>query len=313
MTYREEPRKWKLAAFLTALTLVFLLAIFTVVISMYYAGIVIRPPRKTVEPININIAYPYSSVSFRSRDDMVQLYGWHFSPNKTENALIIAHEFGGNRFPFGMDTIELIDAMAAAGYNALTFDMRNSGNTEEGISAFGLREKYDVLGAVDYMRKAGYTNVAVLGVSTGANAAAAAGAESEKSEIGALILDSPIVDMRKFIMRLVREKNPDLPDFPFDFEIQAFAGFYAAANISDANAAHSLDMYMPRPVQLIYGNNDEIVSHDEITGLYDDYMNRAVGKISIWSVPGAGHGECFYTARDEYLERVMTFLRRVFQ
>ena len=312
MTVREVTRKWRRFVFLAVFMLAVVFAIVTAIVSMYYAGEVIRPARSAVEPINKNIAFPYTSISFKSRDETAQLYGWHFNAKKTDRALIIVHGFGGNRFPFGLETIDLIETAVSADFNVLVFDMRNSGNAEEGISAFGLHEKYDVLGAVDYLRNAGYSSIAVLGVSTGANAAAAAGAMAGTDEIAALILDSPIVDTRNFVMRLVGVMNPDLPEFPFNYEIEAFTGFYLGAGVSGADAAVGLDGFMPRPVQLIYGNNDEIVSLEEITALYDDYMSRAVGKISIWYVQGAAHGDCFNAAKDEYLERVATFLRRVF-
>ena len=280
--------------------------------SLFYAGLVIHPDQSAVTPINKNIAYPYTSVSINSRDENVQLNGWHFNAKNTANILIIVHGFGGNRFPFGEQTLEFIDAIIENDFNVLVFDLRNSGGNAAGMSAFGLHEKDDVLGAVDYAKSAGYENIALLGVSSGANAAAMAGAEASVEEIGALILDSPIVDIRSFILRLVHDINPKLPEFPFNIEVPAFVGLYLNGDVHDANPAGNLDKFMPRNVQIIYGNNDEIVSLSDITDLYEGYMSRAVGKISIWNVPGAGHGECFQTARDEYIERVAAFLRRVF-
>ena len=308
--------KWKRFAFLALLFFAFAYFVVTGAMSLFYAGEVIRPEQTTVAPIDRNIAYPYTSVSFRSRDDSaresVPLNGWHFNATNTANILIIVHGFGGNRFPFGERTLDFIEAIIANDFNVLVFDLRNSGGSGSGASAFGLHEKYDVLGAVDFARNAGYKNIALLGVSTGANAAAMAGAEASMEEVGALILDSPIVDTGNFIMYLIRGINPKLPDFPFNFETPVFTGLYLNGDIRDTNAAVNLDGFMPRNVQLIYGNNDEIVTLSEITALYDGYMSRAVGKISIWNVPGAGHGECFYTAGDEYIERVAVFLRRVF-
>ena len=304
--------KWKRYAFLVLLFFLFLYFIITGAMSLYYAGEVIRPSQSPVAPIDRNIAYPYTSMSFRSREDNVLLNGWYFNAKNTNGILIIVHGFGGNRFPFGERTLDFIEAIIANDFNVLAFDLRNSGGSGSGTSSFGLHEKNDVLGAVDYARSAGYENIAILGVSTGANAAAIAGAQASVEEVGALILDSPIVDMSNFIMNLVREINPKLPDFPFGIEAPIFTGLYINGDIRDANAAKNLDGFMPRHVQIIYGNNDEIVSLADITGLYEGYMSRAVGKISIWNVPGASHGECFYAAGDEYIERVVTFLKRVF-
>lgn len=317
LAFSGATHRWKRYVLLVALFIVFFYLVVTGVVSMYYAGVVIRPAQSPVTPIDRNLAYPYSSVFFKSREDKsrgdaVTLGGWLFNAGKTDSALIIAHGFGGNRFPFGGQTLDLIDAMAAINFNVLVFDMRNSGASEAGVSAFGLHEMNDVLGAVDYMRNAGYTHIAVLGVSTGANAAALAGGVAAPDEIGALILDSPIVDMRRFIMRLVRGMNPKLPEFPFAYEVPMMVGVYINGSVPDANLVTNLNKYMPRPVQLIHGNNDEIASLAEITAVYDSYMSGAVGRISIWNVPGAGHAECFPTARDEYIGRVSAFLQRAF-
>ena len=311
--YREAPPRWKRYAFLAALFFLFVYFIVTGAMSLYYASRVIHPAQSPVTPINKNIAYPYTSVSFVSRDGSTQLSGWHFNAKNTANALIIVHGFGGNRFPFGEQTLDFVDAIIENDFNVLVFDLRNSGGGgAAGMSAFGLHEKDDVLGAVDYAKNAGYENIALLGVSSGANAAAMAGAEASVEEIGALILDSPIVDINSFILRLIREINPELPDFPFNVEVPVFVGLYLNGDVHNANPAGNLDKFMPRNVQIIYGNNDEIVSLSDITELYDGYMSRAVGKISIWNVPGAGHAECYTAARDEYIERVAAFLRRVF-
>jgi fermentation-respiration switch protein FrsA (DUF1100 family) len=240
------------------------------------------------------------------------LSGWHFNARHTKNAVIIVHGFGENRFPFGDQTLDLIEALIDIDFNVLVFDLRNSGGAEPGISTFGLHEKNDVLGAVDYIRNAGYERIALLGISTGANAAAIAGAATSIEDVEALILDSPIVDIRGFIMGLVREKNPRLPEFPFNYGVPLLTGLYLIADVLDANAARNLYEFIPRSVLLIHGNNDEIVSMAENTALYDGYMSRAVGKISVWNVPGAGHGESFYSSKDEYLERITSFLARVF-
>ena len=309
---RNETFRWKRYTFFAVLFFLFIYIIITGLMSVSYAGQVIRPARSPAAPIKKNIAYPYTSVTFRSRDNTILLSGWHFNAKKTNNALIIVHGFGSNRFPFGEETLDFIEAIIAADFNVLTFDLRNSGGMGVGTSAFGLHEKDDVLGAFDYMRNAGYRNIALLGISTGANAAAIAGAEAPTEDVGALILDSPIVDMRSYIMSLVHEINPKLPEFPFDYATPLFVGLYLNGDVLDANAAGNLDKFMPRNVQLIYGNNDEIVSLSEINGLYNGYMSRAVGKISIWNVPGAGHGECYKTDKDEYIERVTSFLRRAF-
>ncbi|MDR3121282.1 MAG: alpha/beta fold hydrolase [Clostridiales bacterium] len=315
IAFREVSLKWKRYVFLAAVVLAFLYALISVGLSVYYAGRVIHWPLSPVAPIKQNLAYEYSAVSFRSREEegSVLLRGWHFRPNKTDRAVILVHEFGGNRFPFDMDTLDLISAFAREGFNTLVFDLRNSGDAEAGMTAFGLREKADVLGAVSYMQNVGgYKNIVLFGLSTGANTAAMAAAETSPAEVGALILDSPIVDMRQFILYRVREWSPQLPDFPFRYTIPMMTEVYLNGDAARADIGTNLDACVPRPVLLIHGNNDEIVSKSDATAVYDRYLTQAVGRISIWNVPGVGHAEAFFREREEYIERITAFLRRVY-
>jgi pimeloyl-ACP methyl ester carboxylesterase len=310
VAFREVRLKWKRYVLFAAAAAFFFYAVFAGALSLYYASALIHPRVSPVSPIKENIGFEYSSVSFKSADEAITLRGWLFGPRTAKSALILVHGFGGNRFPFGMDTLDIVAAMSGIGYSVLAFDLRNSGDSTRSVSTFGMHEKNDVLGAVAYMKGLGCKNIVLHGVSTGANAAALAASQTPTADVAALILDSPVVRVSSFVLREMRERFPRAPDFPFRHTVPLMTGLYLNGDIDDADIGAALSGFVPRPVMLIHGDNDEIASKADITAVYDAYLAQAVGRISLWSVRGAGHAETFGADRAAYLERVEAFLAR---
>ena len=310
--FKEVTLKWKRYVLLVLVIALFLYAITTVVMSVFFAQELLHPPVNPVEPIKENIAFEYSSVSFKSKDDTTTLRGWIYTPCDTSNVVILVHGLASNRFPFGMDTLDIVSTYANINFNVLVFDLRNSGNANATISTFGLSEKDDVLGAISYAKTLGYKNIVLHGFSTGANTAIMAASDAAEESVGAVILDSPIVDIRRFIMFHVHQKHPDLPNFPFQYTIPLFVSLYTNNDIYNAELEKNLMEFIPRPVLLIHGDRDELVLKEDISDVYEHYLTLAVGKISLWHVPGAGHAEPFSTETDAYLQKIAGFLARLY-
>jgi alpha-beta hydrolase superfamily lysophospholipase len=308
--FRGVTLKWKRYVVFAAAAAFFFYAAFSGAMSLYYAGMVIHPEARPVAPIKENIGVEYISVSFRSAEDAVTLRGWLFGPRSSASAMILVHGFGENRFQFGADTIDVVKAMMDIGYDVLAFDLRNSGDSTPGVFTFGVHEKYDVLGAIAYARGLGYKNIVLHGVSTGANAAALAASETSMGEVGAVILDSPVVDIREYVLYSVRKRFPKAPDFPFRYTTPVMVGLYVNGDIERAGIGEGLAGFAPRPVLLIHGDNDDIVPKAEIMSVYNSYMERAVGQISLWNVRGAEHSAAFYVDREAYIDRIRTFIQR---
>ena len=310
--FKEVTLKWKRYVVLVLVASLFIYAIATIAMSVYYSREVIHPTPQPVVSIKENIAFDYSSVSFRSRDDITTLRGWLFNPVKKSKVVVLVHGFGGNRFPFAMETLDLIEAYAGVGFDTLVFDLRNSGDAEPTLSTFGLEEKDDVIGAINYLKGQGYKNIVLHGFSTGANAAVMAASQAPTELVGAVILDSPIIDVNKFVMYNIRLDHPKLPTFPFQYTIPLMLSLYTNNNIYGANLEENLLAFIPRQVLLIHGDNDEIVSKFDTTQVYNKYLGLAVGKISIWNVAGAKHAQGFMADRDGYLERITALIQRVY-
>ena len=145
------------------LFLVFLLlgAIY-VAICYIFAQMTLNPSRQPVAASPADYGLEYEEVEFDSLEGL-RLKGW-FIPGDPRKVLLLTHPMNCNRHGFlvrntsavvGVKTdIELllsVQALNRAGYSVLTFDFRNHGASEDGMTGVGLNECQDVLGALDYL------------------------------------------------------------------------------------------------------------------------------------------------------------------
>ena|ERR1035438_5290950 len=128
------------------------------------------------------LAAAQQSVSFATQDGGViyaDMYG------KGDRAVVLAHGGRFNKESWG----DQARAMAAAGFRVLAIDLRGEGKSRGGTEGSSAEEgrRFDVLGAVHYLRKTGARSVSVVGASMGGDYAAEA-AETEPEAIDRLVL-----------------------------------------------------------------------------------------------------------------------------
>ncbi len=148
----------------------------------------------------------YEDVSFTSRNDQVALSGWFIPARNSDRAVVFVHgkdscrscEFSNHSLDFASDLHE-------RGFNVFMFDLRGHGQSSAARVSFGLLEKNDVLGAVDWLRDRGFApgRIGVLGVSLGS--ASAAYAAAEEPAIGALVIDSGFADFGMLAGAIIRQ------------------------------------------------------------------------------------------------------------
>jgi len=133
----------------------------------------------------------YQDVRFPSRGSDAQIAGW-FMPNSNSNrAVILVHGKDVSRAAeFAGKFIDLGTALERGGFNVLMIDLRGHGQSSDAQFSFGLNERRDVEGAVDWLKGQGFKSgsIGVLGVSLGA--ASSIGATADDTDIGALVEDS---------------------------------------------------------------------------------------------------------------------------
>lgn len=155
----------------------------------------------------------YEVVSFPSADG-VPLEAW-FIPRAGSNKLIIANQplwfnryglpahlepwksIGGPLNAFEVDYISDYNILHAAGYNVLTYDMRNlglSGSANGGVGSGGRFEARDVIGSIDYAKSTPRLKHMTIGLFSrcqGCNATIFAMAQSPRTFEGVRCMVSP--------------------------------------------------------------------------------------------------------------------------
>jgi pimeloyl-ACP methyl ester carboxylesterase len=129
---------------------------------------------------------PFESVEFDSPDGVI-LRGWLLRGLPEQPSVVLCHDQGEDRTSLVTTAV----ALRQSGFSVLMFDFRGHGESGGSSTTLGLLEKRDVLGAVEFLNRAGdvdTSRVGVYGVGMGAHAAVLASAEL--SEVRVLVLDS---------------------------------------------------------------------------------------------------------------------------
>ncbi len=265
-----------------------------------------RPRRDFAEMINPGTyswqsALAYQDVNFSARGDDATIAAWYIPVADATRAVVLVHGKDSSRTSeFLGRFIELAAGLHARGFAVLMIDLRGHGRSSDSFAGFGLTERRDVLGAVDWLRARGFApaQVGLLGVSMGG--AAALGAMAEDVSIGALVTDSAFSDVvdaaRTIWTRLTR--TPGQLIYPGLWLAHVISGvdFWAARPIDDLRRIGA------RPVLLIQGADDFLVPVAQARAL-----NTASPTSQYWEVAGADHGGSFRVQPMEYVERVATF------
>jgi pimeloyl-ACP methyl ester carboxylesterase len=129
-----------------------------------FAQLTLNPKRQPVVASPAKYGLQYEDVEFHSPDGLC-LKGW-FIPGDPRKVLLVTHPMYCNRHGFlvrnkspfvaaktDVDLLLSMKALNRAGYSILTFDFRNHGESDDGLTGVGLNEYQDVLGALEYLER----------------------------------------------------------------------------------------------------------------------------------------------------------------
>jgi len=285
---------------LVVILLITLTALIISIISIKTAMTLTKPERSELPVFSANIVPEYDSISFRDINNEVTLKGWFFISPESNKTIILAHGYGSNRLPFGEDTIGLIKSFLNEGYNLMTFDFRNSGESEGDVTSVGYFEKSDLLGAIEYAKKRGSDEIVLLGFSMGASTAILAAAESQ--DVDAVIADSPFSDLTSYLDENLSVWS-NLPSF-FNKTTLFTMKLLTGVDTKDVSPVNEIGKIYPRPVLLIHSTDDELipVKHSYI-------LKEASGdNVELWETSGASHIKTYKEYPDEYIKKVLDFI-----
>jgi dipeptidyl aminopeptidase/acylaminoacyl peptidase len=225
--------------------------------------------------------------------------------------VVLVHGYGANRADPTAGLLGLARDIRDRNYGLLMFDMRSSGESAGKRNSAGFYERFDLLGALDYLTERGASRdrIGVLGHSMGA--AVALMACTTPDTAAAVVADSSFADLwlmikraQKGVGRALTVVNPGM---------SAASRLLFGVHISDISPAKSLAL-SESPVLIIHGGEDSVVPPDHAMLLAkaagSNFVELENASDKLWIVPGAGHLEAYRVAKDEYVEKVASFFDR---
>jgi len=258
-----------------------------------------RPPDAPDTPANHGL--PYEVVHFPSRYK-AQIEGWWIPREQARGTLILCHGQNGS-----MDAdISQALPLYQAGYNILMFNFRAHGQSEGKFVTFGVFEKEDLLGAIDFLhREKGIERVGVIGFSMGAAVAMIAAALTDK--IAVLVLDGVFY---KFLHTLEAWWRQHYAFPPLDKLLAQMMIIGASVRTNTRMfqvsprlwAKHIRDV----PTLFIHAERDTFVTQAQIEQLAHDLQAPS----KIWIAPDAAHRQAYHQHPDAYMAEVLAWLEQ---
>ena len=320
---RRNPFVMRLALVLSILAIII---VSFIALTVFSSNRLMNIGRNEVTNVPSNILPSYSTTSFQSADGQTSLQGWFFKTKNPISTIIVVHDAGSNRLPFGVEMIDMIENWLENGYNVFLFDQRNSGTSGGDICTYGYLEWQDVLGAVSIVRQISVTtNVILFGMGTGCTSSLLAYANLppegagentlsqysqeiknlgfDRSYVIGMILDSPAKESDDYIKPEVVQREPlgFLTKYSVPYAIRVSSG---GTNISLAAEIARL----PIPVLILYGGHDTFVGADKIDQIIKE-RNRLNSSITrSVMVSGSGYLEEYSINKNLYIDTVNDFL-----
>lgn len=289
--------------------LVVLLLIAYFGIGFYAAGEVIKPERISIDPNNnpARVGLEYEDVRLKSRGDNVDIAAWYIPSDENRRVILFVHGRNANRtamFDEGSsEEGHLPDfalALHNAGFSVMAIDLRGHGDSGPSVWSFGIKERNDVLGAVDWLVEKGYRSgeIGVYGLSLGS--AASIGAANEDPRITALVSDSVFADLNPLIQSQWEAESglPKIFLYPTLWMVQLRYGF----DLTKAVPMNEIDDIADRPILLIHCTTDE-----EVPVSHVEMLKAAAPSAETWLIPGCPHSEAYNAIPEEYTDRVVKY------
>ncbi len=244
----------------------------------------------------------FEDVEFVSRRGDVTLSGWYINPDSGKPTLIFVHGMGSRRS--GDRAVELAARLVGRGFSVLLFDLRGHGSSGGDKASGGYYERWDLLGAFDFLVGRGVPRerIGVVGFSMGAGTALLAAAE--EPAIRALVADSPFANASDRIADEAARKTifPRwiMPIFLPTARLMAsqIYGIDIGAVVPE-DAAKRLSY----PILVIHGMADTRIPFEQAVRVH----KAAHPQSDIWLVPEVDHVDAFLTHPEEYVERMASY------
>ena len=277
------------------------------------ARFLLRPPRmsdgkaawvlKRLTPLDLGLSF--TPLNFMIRDEMnkspLQIAAWWIPQDSSNRTVILLHGYADAK----VGAIAWAPMFHELGYNILALDLRAHGESGGEISTGGWWERHDLNQILNdlparYPQQA--QHVVLFGASLGAAVAAAVAAE--RSDIDALILESPFADFRH-----AASANFHLLSIEIPLLHRIAIALAEKMAHADFAALRPLDL-IPKsraPLLIIQGEQDLLTSPQDQQDLERAIQQRADGS-TYWRLENVPHLMPLASDPTEYRHRIADFL-----
>jgi fermentation-respiration switch protein FrsA (DUF1100 family) len=248
------------------------------------------------------LGYRFDRVSFQSTDG-VALAGWWIpalqqstrpgaaDTDPIERTIVICHGLAANK----SNQLVISRSFVPDGYNVLIFDFRAHGDSGGQLSSIGNLERYDVLGAVKWLREnRAEQSRRIYGVGISMGAAALIGAAAEPSDEGRAFDAIAVYDTFDSLPALTHHIAQARFVPPLNWLVTWFALPFASAqtgaDLMHFNPGKLVQDVWPRPVMVIHGTNDEVIEFQNGLNLFN---SASAPKEKLW-INGANHNSVIH-------------------
>jgi pimeloyl-ACP methyl ester carboxylesterase len=280
-------------AFKIAWRLLFYPALVYVFLSLLFFWLYAHPKRYIGAYQPADFGFKPEAVTLQTADG-VKLDAW-FIPHKTsKKAVIICHGY-----PMDKGDVLGLTVFLAREFNLLYFDFRATGRSGGLFSTGGARETRDIDAAVKFLESRGFTRgVGAFGFSMGA----ASVLLSQNPAIKARVLDAPFADLGGELDYIFRPWGAWRR--PLLVLMKTWSLVFMGVNINSVSPVKSAAA-LTTPILLVHGDADRQVPTENSVRI-----KAANPAAELWIVKGAGHGENWYRAGNEYEKRLKAFFNK---
>jgi len=256
--------------------------------------------RKLPEETPADYNLPYEDVTVTNPDGM-NLAGW-FIPSENGAVIIMQHGYKSTR----KELLNEAEMMHRHGYGALITSIRAHDYSEGELITLGVYETADMEAWYQYLIARDDIDpqkIGILGNSYGGMLSIQYAAQNEN--IKAVVANSAFSSMPDTVATSVTHFT-NLPEFPFVPLIVFWAETDTGVKMEEIDATKWIPLISPRPVFLMQGGADTVISPQSGQRLYD----AAREPKELWFDPELGHVEFDKERPEEYEARVSAFFDR---
>ncbi|MBX7219810.1 MAG: MFS transporter [Blastocatellia bacterium] len=294
-----RPLWLRLVRSTVAIVLIFVVVVIPYALSFVVTKAGTRPDERIRTDTPAGLGAQFQDVQFVSSDGNT-LSGWYLPATKENVTIVMTHGLFRSRY----ELLERGVRLWKAGYGVVLYDLRRHGKSPAEFATSGYTERHDVLGALEFARKAAPGHkIVLLGISMGATATLLAAAETK--DVAAVIAESSFLSFSETAWRHVGlAKLPRIPVAPMVIGLTAWRmNFFPSA--FDARAAVQ---HISCPILFIGGTADVRMPNAEtLEPLFAAAVNPHKEKLI---VENARHGHAFDVAPDTYVTTVVNFLHK---